>query len=594
MSGIDAGKRRMADDVRRGEGEAVPLAATVSRMASGLAPLLFLAAAVVWADRRQPPVYLAERRASGESIPGEALYRQRCALCHPISEQGAQGPGLAGVVGRKAATGRGFGYTSALRNSGLTWERSTLERFLSAPTEMVPGTAMPMSISDPDERRQLIEYLSSLRTEQAPVASAPASSGDYRGDAPGVRRRLRLADLPQPYATPSVANGPTVVHPRPGLRPAVPAGFSIEPFAKDLESPRLIRVAPNGDVFVAESAKGQVRVLSAKDRAVAAESVEVFASGLDRPFGIAFFPPGVDPRWVYVANTNSVVRFPYRNGDLRARGAAQPIVARLTETGGGHWTRDVVFSKDGTQMFVSVGSASNVAEGLSTRFEDEIVAWEASHGLGAAWDYEENRADVLVFDPEGQAGRAYATGIRNCVGLAVNPATGDPWCSTNERDGLGDDLVPDYVTRVRERAFYGWPWLYLGDHEDPRHPGARPGLARKVTVPDVLLQAHSAPLGIAFYEGAMFPAAYRGNLFAALHGSWNRASRTGPKVVRVLVDSGVPTGEYEDFVTGFVTDDASVWGRPVGVAVAHDGALLVSEDANGTIWRVAYRGPRPQ
>jgi glucose/arabinose dehydrogenase len=406
-----------------------------------------------------------------------------------------------------------------------------------------------------------------------------------------VRRRLRVADLPQPYATPSVANGPTIVHPPPGLQPAVPAGFRIEPFARDMQNPRLIRVAPNGDVFVAESAKGQVRVLRAKDGAGAAENVEVFATGLDRPFGIAFFPPGTDPLWVYVANTNSVVRFPYRNGDLRARGAMQPIVARLTETGGGHSTRDVVFSKDGTQMFVSVGSASNVAEGLSARFEDEIVAWEASHGLGATWDFEENRADVLVFNPDGQAGRAYATGIRNCVGLAVNPATGDPWCSTNERDGLGDDLVPDYVTRVHERAFYGWPWFYLGDLEDPRHPGARPGLGRKVTAPDVLLQAHSAPLGIAFYEGTMFPAAYRGNLFAALHGSWNRASRTGPKVVRVLVDRGVPTGDYEDFVTGFVADDASVWGRPVGVGVAHDGALLVSEDANGTVWRVAYRGP---
>jgi glucose/arabinose dehydrogenase/cytochrome c2 len=570
----------------------VSSATTISRVTSSrLGPLLALAAALVLADRRHLPVPLAEWRASTDSSPGEALYRQRCALCHPTSEQGAQGPGLAGVVGRKAATGRGFGYTSALRNSGLTWERSTLERFLTAPTALVQGTAMPMAISDPHERWEIIEYLSSLRAEGAPAASAPASSGDYRGDAPGVRRRLRVADLPPPYATPSVANGPTIVNPPPGVHPAVPAGFRIEPFAKDLQNPRLLRVAPNGDVFVAESSKGQVRVLRAEDRAAPAGRVEVFATGLDRPFGIAFFPPGADPRWVYVANTNSVVRFPYRSGDLRARGVMQSIVPRLTETGAGHWTRDVVFSKDGAQMFVSVGSASNVAEGLSARFEDEIVAWEASHGLGAAWGDEENRAGVLAFEPDGHAGRTFATGIRNCVGLAVNLVTGDPWCSTNERDGLGDDLVPDYVTRVREHAFYGWPWFYLGDHEDPRHPGARPDLSRRVTVPDVLLQAHSAPLGISFYDGTMFPAAYRGNLFAALHGSWNRASRTGPKVVRVLVDSGVPTGEYEDFVTGFVVDDASVWGRPVGVAVAHDGALLVSDEASGTIWRVDYRGP---
>ncbi len=180
----------------------------------------------------------------------------------------------------------------------------------------------------------------------------------------------------------------------------------------------------------------------------------------------------------------------------------------------------------------------------------------------------------------------FAAGLRNCAGLAVDPASGEPWCAVNERDGLGDNLPPDHVTRVQEGHFYGWPWYYIGDHEDPRHKGERPDLAGKVTVPDVLIQPHSAPLGIAFYEGTMFPAEYRGNAFVTLHGSWNRHQRTGYKVVRIVPGSGA----YEDFLTGFVTEDGGVWGRPVGVAVAKDGSLLVSEDGNGTIWRIAYTG----
>jgi glucose/arabinose dehydrogenase len=361
----------------------------------------------------------------------------------------------------------------------------------------------------------------------------------------------------------------------------------VDLFAKDLAAPRAIRAAPNGDIFVSESAAGRVRVLRAADGAKAAERNEVFAEGLERPFGIAFYPPGADPQWVYVAGTNGVVRFPYRSGDLHASAPPVTLVPQLGGSGG-HWTRDIAFSSDATRMFVSVGSDSNVAEDMARLPPVDVAAWEASHGLGAAWGDEEWRAGVLVFTPDGKNQRAFATGIRNCVGLAVAPETGDLWCSTNERDGLGDDLVPDYVTRVREGAFYGWPWRYLGDHVDPRHPGERSDLAGKVTVPDVLLQAHSASLEITFYEGAMFPPELRGSIFAALHGSWNRAARTGPKVVRVVVRNGVPTGEYEDFMTGFVVDDGHVWGRPVGVAVARDGALLVSEDANGTLWRVSH------
>jgi glucose/arabinose dehydrogenase len=243
-------------------------------------------------------------------------------------------------------------------------------------------------------------------------------------------------------------------------------------------------------------------------------------------------------------------------------------------------------------MFVSVGSASNVADGMGRKTSEELRRWEASSGLGAAWGDETRRADVLAFAPGGGGGRVLATGLRNCVGMAVHPRTGDLWCSTNERDGLGDDLVPDHVTRVREGAFYGWPWYYLGAHEDPRRRGERPDLAAKVTVPDVLVQSDSASLQLTFYDPppgapAAFPQEYRGDGFAAFHGSWNRLQRTGYKVVRILLADGVPTGEYEDFLTGFVLDEARVWGRPVGVAVAHDGALLVSEDGNGTLWRIA-------
>jgi glucose/arabinose dehydrogenase len=310
----------------------------------------------------------------------------------------------------------------------------------------------------------------------------------------------------------------------------------------------------------------------------------VYASGLHEPFGIAFYPAGADPAWVYVANTDSVVRFPYHAGDTKAAAAPQTIVAELPH-GYGHSTRDIAFSSDDKRLYVSVGSASNDAEGMGAA----SAAANAESPLGASIGYEKDRADVLAFDPDGKNRAVFATGIRNCVGLAVHPSTGDLWCSTNERDGLGDNLVPDYVTRVREGAFYGWPWFYIGSNEDPRHVGERSDLKDKVTVPDVLLQAHSASLGLTFYNGGLFPDVYKGDGFAAEHGSWNRSSRTGYKVIRIRTKAGVPTGEYEDFVTGFVVDDRKVWGRPVGVAVARDGALLVSEDGNGTIWRITPR-----
>jgi glucose/arabinose dehydrogenase len=367
----------------------------------------------------------------------------------------------------------------------------------------------------------------------------------------------------------------------------VPDGFAVTLFASGLQGPRLIRVAPNGDIFVAESSAGRIHVFrTGEDESKPAQD-SIFASGLNRPFGIAFYPAGDDPRYVYVANTDGVVRFSYKSGYLKASEPPEHIVPKLWSDGG-HWTRDVAFSPDGKRLFLSVGSGSNVADGLAPENPDTIHDFEAKHGLGASWDNEQNRADVLSFDPDGKDMRVFATGIRNCVTLAFEPGDGSLWCSTNERDGLGDNLPPDYVTSVREGAFYGWPWYYIGDHPDPRHKGERPDLATKITVPDVLIQPHSAPLQMIFYEGAMFPD-YRGSAFVALHGSWNRATRTGSKIVRVIFKDGKPTGEYQDFLTGFIVSNEEVWGRPVGVAVDRAGALLVTEDGNGTMWRVTRR-----
>lgn len=424
-----------------------------------------------------------------------------------------------------------------------------------------------------------------MAVAQPAVLEGKAAFGDWQADRPGTGRLIKPQDLPPPGATPSAGNFPHVVARPASVIPQVPAGFKIELFADGLSGPRIIRTAPNGDIFVVETHAGRIRILRASDGAAKPTAKEIYASDLDRPFGIAFFPSG-NPQWLYVANTGSVVRFAYHSGDLRASAAPETVVANLP-AGLAHSTRDIVFTPDGSRMLDSVGSGSNDAEGQG-RPPGGLEAWSRQHALGAAWGSETDRATVLGFDPDGKNQKVFATGIRNCVGLAIQPGSGTPWCSTNERDGLGDNLVPDYVTRVRENAFYGWPWFYIGGNEDPRHVGARPDLKDKITVPDVLLQAHSASLGLTFYEGSNFPAEYRGDAFAAEHGSWNRSKRTGYKVVRIRLRDGVPTGEYQDFVTGFVVSESAVWGRPVGVTVARDGALLVSEDGNGTIWRVTH------
>ena len=421
----------------------------------------------------------------------------------------------------------------------------------------------------------------------SPQRSGDAAFGDWRTDAPGVRRHIRAGDIPASDLSASVENTVRVVRRPEGAQLNAPPGFDVKIFASGLAGPRAMRTAPNGDVFVAESRSGRIRVLRPADDRVQPSTTEIFASGLNQPFGIAFYPAGPDPAWIYVANTDSVIRFPYRSGDLKARDKPEVVVAQLP-SGRGHSTRDLVFSKDGSRMFVSVGSASNAGENLSRLDPAQLDQWKSSHPHGAAWGPEQDRADVLAFDPQGHDGKVFATGIRNCVGMAVHPMTGDVWCSTNERDGLGDDAPPDYVTRVREGAFYGWPWYYIGSNEDPRLKNVRTDLKDEVTVPDVLIQAHSASMQIAFNDGGQFPREYRGDGFVAERGSWNRSKRTGYKVIRIKLKNGTPTGEYEDFLTGFVVNDESVWGRPVGVAFMTDGSLLVSDDSNGTVWRISY------
>jgi glucose/arabinose dehydrogenase len=406
------------------------------------------------------------------------------------------------------------------------------------------------------------------------VLTGQAAFTDAAHESPGTRRHLTASDLPAPAPDQSVDNGPSMILRPSNAWPVAPKGFKVEMYAGGLDNPRLMRLAPNGDLFLAESGPGRIKIFRGITGDGKPQQVSVFAEGLHQPFGIAFYPNGSDPKYIYVGDTDGIVRFPYQNGDLKARGAAEDLAelpggGRLR--GGGHWTRDLVFSKDGSKLFASVGSHSNV--------DDADTHPEEYH-----------RADVLQFTPDGKFVKVYAWGIRNCVGEAINPTTGELWCSTNERDGLGNNLVPDYVTHVQEGGFYGWPWWYMGGQQDPRHVGKHPELQSKVITPDVVLNPHFASLELTFYQGSQFPAEFKGDGFACEHGSWNRAQRSGYEVIRLPMKNGHATGEYEDFLTGFTQGDGQVWGRPVGVAEAKDGSLFVSDDGSNTIWHVIYTG----
>jgi glucose/arabinose dehydrogenase/mono/diheme cytochrome c family protein len=542
------------------------------------------------------PVFSADVNA------GKTAFKTQCALCHTAESGdngGAQGPDLIGVFGRKAGTNAAFSYTTPLRNSGLVWDAATLDRFLEAPTAVVPGTSMVIPVANKADRENIVAYFQSLKSAggsapaSASAARAPAAGfQDWKNDKPGRVHRIDVTKLPAPFETPSARNFPKLVERPAGAQPLLPPGFKFDVFATKLVGPRRMVVAANGDVLITETQGGRVSVMRPTSDNSSAASVTAFAEGLRQPFGVTFYPNAKNPQWLYVAETHRVVRYAYKTGDQKATGPAEVVVADLP-AGGGHFSRDVVFSADGKLMYVSVGSASNVGENMEKKTPEQIRAWEAEHGLGAGWGPETNRAAVLVYEVgANKSGKIFASGIRNCVSLEIQPKTGDLWCTTNERDLLGDDLVPDYSTRVKKGAFYGWPWYYMGNHEDPRLKGDRPDLASKVTVPDVPFQAHSAADNLIFYTAttgkSAFPKEYVGDGFAVLHGSWNRAFRTGHKIVRVKMKNDEPTGEYEDFLTGFIVDDGNAWARPVAAAVMNDGSMLLSDDGSNVVYRISY------
>jgi glucose/arabinose dehydrogenase len=364
--------------------------------------------------------------------------------------------------------------------------------------------------------------------------------------------------LPAPYATKSSGNPPEETKPPQGFLPTVPEGFRVNVFAANFKEPRFLAVAPNGDIFLSDSGAGKVYILRDPKNTGGAQDRTEFVSGVNRPFGIAFHDD-----YVYIGATDQVLRYHYDPKTNKRLSEAERL---MSLPHGGHWTRTLLFSADGKHLFVTIGSESNVSIEKDTR-----------------------RAAITICDPDGKNPRLYATGLRNPVDVAFEPVTGEMWTSVNERDGLGDDLPPDYFTSVKEGGFYGWPYSYIGDNVDPRVSPQKPELVAKAIIPDVLLGSHRAPLQFAFYTGKQFPEKYRGGAFIAEHGSWNRSTRAGYQVAFVPFKDGKPSGDPEPFLGGFVPDPTkgNVNGRPVGVAVAPDGALLVSDDGAGTVYRVS-------
>ena len=409
----------------------------------------------------------------------------------------------------------------------------------------------------------LIIIASLACAQSASKRSTPSSSSDSVGQL--QHYNITLADLPPPQVQKGPVNFSKIIPPPADARLTLPPGFTISTYAEgDLKRPRWLALAPNGDVFVAESEGDRLSVLRDKNDDGKVDERFVFAEGLRHPFGLAFWRD-----YLYVGDNDKVIRYKYKAGQTKADGPAEKIAA-LPENGyREHWTRNLVFNADGSKLYVTVGSKSNVDAGE-----------------------EPMRAAISEFNPDGSGQRIYAAGLRNPIGLDWNPRTRQLWAAVQERDLIGNDLVPDYVTSIQEGAFYGWPFGYIGQHEDPRRAGEQRDLVKKTLVPDVLIQAHSAVLGLVFYEGQMFPEEYRGDAFVALHGSWNREPRTGYKIVRIRFDKqGKPVGGYDDFVKGWMLgeDRPEVWGRPVGLLVLKDGSMLIADDGANKIWRVTYR-----
>jgi glucose/arabinose dehydrogenase len=370
----------------------------------------------------------------------------------------------------------------------------------------------------------------------------------------------QLPKLPQPFATPSVRNNVQVVAKPDAAQLKVPAGFEVSVYADNLQQPRTMLLAPNGDVLVAQSRPGSVLILRDANNDGTPETRSTYVQGLPGVFGMAFHDA-----YLYLGRTDSIIRYKYAPGDTEAKGTPEKLIDLPT---GGHSTRNIIFSRDGKKMYVAVGSQSNKNAG-----EPPI------------------RAAISEYNPDGTGQRVFASGLRNPVGLALQPGTDTIWTSVNERDTLGDDLVPDYITSVKDGAFYGWPYSYIGSNPDPEHVGKMPDLVKRALVPDVLITAHSAAVSVNFYTGTQFPQRYRNGALVGLHGSWNRSKTSGYRIGFVPFQNGKPSGPIEDFLTGWVVNDgtpATAWGRPVGTLVMRDGSLLVADDAGNKIWRVRY------
>lgn len=379
----------------------------------------------------------------------------------------------------------------------------------------------------------------------------------------GLSWQINPQKLPEPYHSPSVNNRPEVIPQPDGAQLRLPEGFQVDVYADNFERPRFMLLGPNREVLLSDSAnKGTVYVLQDQDGDFRAEARLKLIENLDRPYGLAFLKD-----YLYVAETTSVKRYKYDARAMKVAGSGEEVVP-MKEFGRGHWTRTVLFDRDGKKMYVAIGSGSNVSPG-----EDP------------------HRAAINRYNPDGSGHEIFASGTRNPIGLRWHPGTDTLWAAVQERDGLGDDLVPDYFTSIREGGFYGWPYAYIGPNEEPRNKEQRPDLVKKTIVPDVLLESHVAVLDCLFYTGKQFPASYQGGAFLANHGSWNRSQRVGYSVTFVPFKNGKPTGGPQDFLTGFMLapEKREVWGRPVGLLQLPDGSLLVSDDGGNKVWRISYK-----